>query len=171
MMDFVVSGSAPLGPHACGSKHSANDYIYFMHRFVAPALGRRYFYHTTSIMSFHSVNIANQKVRVNGCSSTEEFNQVMSFQPFKDWLAAFDQQQKTRENEMIVETIQIQNIDYFGSKKVGFVKFKTQATFKDSGKNVPGIVFMVTKKKSNDAFCYLVLINNQIFREAVQFPC
>jgi hypothetical protein len=111
-----------------------------MHRFLVPAF-RRYFYHTTAMP--YSVNIANQQVRVTGCSSDEEFNQVLSFQPFKDWLAAFDQQQKTRQNELNVESIQIQNIDYFGSNKIGFCKFKTQATFKDSGKSVPGIVFMV----------------------------
>jgi hypothetical protein len=114
-----------------------------MHRFLAPALGRCF--HRT--MSSCSVNIANQKVLVNGCSSVEEFNQVLSFQPFKDWLTAFDQQQKSRQNEFDVESIHIQNIDYFGSKKIGFVKFKTQVTFKDSGKNAPGIVFMVKQSR------------------------
>ena len=67
----------------------------------------------------------------------------MAFQPFKDWLQAFEEQQKQRKDEFDINSIDIQNIDYFGSKKVGFVKFKADVSFKDAGKKAPGIVFMV----------------------------
>lgn len=92
---------------------------------------------------YPTVTIANQDIAVKGCSSTDEFNQVMAFQPFKDWLQAFEEQQKQRKNEFDINSIDIQNIDYFGSKKVGFVKFKADVSFKDTGKSAPGIVFMV----------------------------
>lgn len=91
-----------------------------------------------------AITIANQNVPIQGCSSTEELHKVLQFKPFKDWLQAFEKQQQTRENEMNVESIEIQNVDYFGSKKIGFVKLKANVSFKDTGKNAPGIVFMVS---------------------------
>ena len=98
----------------------------------------------TTHMSF-TVSIAHQKVPVKGCSSTEEFNKVLAFQPFQDWLHSFSQQQTTRNNEMNVKSIELQNIDYFGSEKIGFIKFKSNVCYKETEKNIPGIVFMVKK--------------------------
>ncbi|KAI8979373.1 hypothetical protein BDF20DRAFT_869154 [Mycotypha africana] len=90
----------------------------------------------------HAVTIAKQKVIVNGCTNDDEFNKVMSFEPFKDWLSAFNKQQEEREEELKLESIDIQNIDYFKSDKIGFIKFKTNAVYNETGKSVPGIVFM-----------------------------
>lgn len=91
-----------------------------------------------------TVTISKQKVPINGCASSVELDKVLSFQPFKDWLQAFSQQQEERQDEMNVKSIDVQNIDYFGSEKIGFVKFKANVSFKDTDKNVPGIVFMVS---------------------------
>ncbi|KAI8371164.1 hydrolase, NUDIX family protein [Choanephora cucurbitarum] len=90
----------------------------------------------------HTVSIANQSVVVKGCSNADEFNNILSFQPFKDWLSAFNKQQLERQNEFDVQSIEIQGIDYFGSGKIGFIKFKANVTFKETGKSAPGIVFM-----------------------------
>lgn len=92
---------------------------------------------------YPTVTIANQEIVVRGCSDTNEFNQVAEFPPFKDWLHAFEEQQKQRKNEFDIDSIDVQGIDYFGSKKVGFIKFKANVSFKESGKSAPGIVFMV----------------------------
>ncbi|KAI7896341.1 uncharacterized protein EV154DRAFT_435447 [Mucor mucedo] len=89
-----------------------------------------------------SVNIALQKVPLTGSFAASELNKVLTFQPFKDWLQAFSEQQESRRNEMDVNSIDVQSIDYFGSEKIGFVKFKANVTFKETGKNAPGIVFM-----------------------------
>ncbi|CEP19456.1 hypothetical protein [Parasitella parasitica] len=91
---------------------------------------------------YPTVSIANQSIIVKGCSDTNEFNQVMEFQPFKDWLQAFGEQQSQRKNEFVINSIDIQNIDYFKSEKIGFVKFKADVSFKETGKSAPGIVFM-----------------------------
>lgn len=90
-----------------------------------------------------SVNIALQKVPLTGSFAASELAKVLAFQPFKDWLQAFSEQQEARHNEMDVNSIDVQSIDYFGSQKIGFVKFKANVTFKETGKNAPGIVFMV----------------------------
>lgn len=91
-----------------------------------------------------SVNIALQKVPLTGSFAAHELAKVLSFQPFQEWVQAFTKQQETRQNEMNVSSIDIQSIDYFGSEKIGFVKFKANVAFKDTGKNAPGIVFMVS---------------------------
>ncbi|KAI8646000.1 hypothetical protein BD408DRAFT_429156 [Parasitella parasitica] len=91
---------------------------------------------------YPTVTIANQDIAVKGCSDTNEFNQVMEFQPFKDWLQAFREQQNQRKNEFVINSIDIQNIDYFKSKQIGFLKFKADVSFQKTGKTAPGIVFM-----------------------------
>lgn len=120
-------------------------------------LTRRYFF-TTRTMSSSTVTIAHQKVPVKGCSSSEELDKVLSFQPFQDWLHAFNKQQASRQEEMSVNAINIQNIDYFGSSKIGFVKFKADVTFKGTGKNAPGIVFMVKYSSFHPFLIFLKFI-------------
>lgn len=93
---------------------------------------------------FPFVNIALQKVPLTGSFSASELAKVLSFQPFQDWVNVFSEQQKTRQNEMNVNSIDVQSIDYFGSEKIGFVKFKANVVFKETGKSAPGIVFMVS---------------------------
>ncbi|KAG2231002.1 hypothetical protein BDF21DRAFT_424164 [Thamnidium elegans] len=91
---------------------------------------------------FPFVNIALQKVPLKGSFAASELAKVVSFQPFQDWVQVFSEQQKTRQNEMNVDSIDVQSIDYFGSEKIGFVKFKANVAFKETGKSAPGIVFM-----------------------------
>ncbi|OAD78918.1 hypothetical protein PHYBLDRAFT_185390 [Phycomyces blakesleeanus NRRL 1555(-)] len=85
----------------------------------------------------HYVSIANQKVPITG-STPEILNKVLKFQPFKDWIQTFNKQP----NEMNIHSIEIQSTDIFGSSKLGFVKFKADVRYKETGKNAPGIVFM-----------------------------
>ncbi|KAG0794297.1 hypothetical protein G6F57_007684 [Rhizopus arrhizus] len=88
-----------------------------------------------------TVHIANQSVPICSLYSQEEVNKSLSFQPFKDWLVAFNKQEESRQNEFDIKSIDIQNIDYFGDK-IGFVKFKANVQYKETGKSAPGIVFM-----------------------------
>ncbi|KAG1569569.1 hypothetical protein G6F50_006254 [Rhizopus delemar] len=88
-----------------------------------------------------TVHIANQSVPICSLYSQEEVNKSLSFQPFKDWLVAFNKQEESRQNEFDIKSIDIQSIDYFGDK-IGFVKFKANVQYKETGKSAPGIVFM-----------------------------
>ncbi|KAI8985078.1 hypothetical protein BDB01DRAFT_788855 [Pilobolus umbonatus] len=99
---------------------------------------RRYL--TSTIMSLH-IKIAEKQVPITGCSKLE-LDTLLKYQPFKDWLSAFSLQQQQRDNEFIVNSIDIQSIDNFGNNNIGFVKYKVDVQFKDSGKRAPGIVFM-----------------------------
>lgn len=112
------------------------------------------------------VNIALQKVPLTGSFAASELAKVLSFQPFQDWAHVFSEQQKARQNEMNVDSIDVQSIDYFGSEKIGFVKFKANVVFKETGKSAPGIVFMVS-------FIYIYTYRNYFLtfkkREAVQY--
>lgn len=70
---------------------------------------------------------------------------VLEFQPFKEWASALSNEMKgANENgeELKIRNIEIQSVDYFGPK-IGFIKFKVDAIFTETGKSVPGIVFMV----------------------------
>lgn len=98
-------------------------------------------FHRTLRMT-HTVTIANQRIPLMG-SSPDILDKVLAFQPFQEWVQRFDRSQKERDNEMDIKSIEIQNTDVFGSGKLGFVKFKADVRFKDTGKSAPGIVFMV----------------------------
>ncbi|ORZ01410.1 hypothetical protein BCR43DRAFT_512290 [Syncephalastrum racemosum] len=86
----------------------------------------------------HHVRIGQQQVPVSG----ENSDKVVEFGPFKEWVARLDKAQRDRQEEFDVSKIAIQNTDVFGSGKLGFVKLKADVTFRETGKNVPGIVFM-----------------------------
>ncbi|KAI9260495.1 hypothetical protein BDA99DRAFT_439767 [Phascolomyces articulosus] len=94
----------------------------------------------------YTVSIANQSVPINnGTTSSitpEIFKQILEFVPFKDWVTQMDKAQRERGNEMDIRSIEIQSLDFFGSSKLGFIKFKTDVRFKENGKSAPGIVFM-----------------------------
>ncbi|CEP17950.1 hypothetical protein [Parasitella parasitica] len=58
------------------------------------------------------------------------------FQPFKDWLQAFEKQQ---EDELDINSINIQNIDYFG-----FIEFKADVSFKDTDQKARMLKILLT---------------------------
>jgi ADP-sugar diphosphatase len=103
-----------------------------------------------------SITIGNQSVPVKGCSENE-FSKVAEFQPFKDWIKAFNKQQAAFHDEMDVNSIEIQSIDYFKSEKIGFVKLKSEVVFKETGKSAPGIVFMVNLTRYQDWCLKLIM--------------
>jgi len=76
-------------------------------------------------------------------NSAIQLDKVLNFQPFKDWVATFDHEQRVHENEVTIRSVELQSIDMFGSK-IGFAKFKADIEFVDGGKKIPGVVFMVS---------------------------
>jgi ADP-sugar diphosphatase len=91
----------------------------------------------------HHISIGQQKVPVVSDQVSEEtITQVMAFKPFQEWAQALDKEQG--KEEMQINSILIQGVDLFGSNKIGFVKFKAQVKFAATGKNAPGIVFLVS---------------------------
>jgi ADP-sugar diphosphatase len=90
----------------------------------------------------YNISIADRSIPVQAANTDIDVKSVFEFQPFRDWCAAFDKE-LNQSNDITLNSIQIQNVDMFGSGKVGFVKFKADVSLTDTGKNVPGIVFMV----------------------------
>ncbi|RHZ64137.1 hypothetical protein Glove_326g71 [Diversispora epigaea] len=67
---------------------------------------------------------------------------VLEFQPFKEWTSTLSKEMlKVDKKELKIRNVEIQNVDYFGLK-IGFVKFKVDAIFTETGKSAPGIIFM-----------------------------
>ncbi|KAI9470422.1 hypothetical protein BDB00DRAFT_777007 [Zychaea mexicana] len=94
----------------------------------------------------HTVLIADQRVKVHGGSNTtittDVLDKVLEFGPFKEWAARMEKAQRERNSEMDILSVEIQNTDMFGSGKLGFVKFKADVRYKETGKSAPGIVFL-----------------------------
>ncbi|KAI7874751.1 putative NUDIX family hydrolase [Lichtheimia hyalospora FSU 10163] len=88
-----------------------------------------------------TVNIGQQQVQLTG-ATPDIVDKVVAFQPFQDWVKRLDKEQRDRQNEMDITSIEIQSTDVFSSDKLGFVKFKANVKFKDTGKSAPGITFM-----------------------------
>lgn len=59
---------------------------------------------------------------------------ISSFKPFQAWLAKFPA-------EWTLHSLELQSVDFFGPR-IGFIKFKADITNNDTGKKLPGIVFM-----------------------------
>jgi ADP-sugar diphosphatase len=64
-----------------------------------------------------------------------DISKALDAKPFKDWSSAM-----AMEGRINISKIHIQSLDMFGPSKVGFIKFKVDAT--RDGKVVPGIVFL-----------------------------
>jgi ADP-sugar diphosphatase len=90
----------------------------------------------------YNISIAGKSIPVEPASSDLDIKPVFEFQPFKDWCSTFEKE-LSHSKDIKINSIQVQNVDYFGGGKPGFVKFKADVELTESGKKVPGIVFMV----------------------------
>ncbi|KAJ1972490.1 hypothetical protein H4R35_004645 [Dimargaris xerosporica] len=80
--------------------------------------------------------------------------QVLDFQPFKAWAATLQRQLATKHtDDMAIDRIQVQSVDYFKNQQVGFVKFQVAASLRASGAPLPGMVFM-----RGGSVCILVVL-------------
>ncbi|CAM0135689.1 hypothetical protein VKS41_005352 [Umbelopsis sp. WA50703] len=89
----------------------------------------------------YNISIAGKSIPVEPASSDLDIKPVFEFQPFKDWCSTFEKE-LSHSKDIKINSIQVQNVDYFGGGKPGFVKFKADVELTESGKKVPGIVFM-----------------------------
>ncbi|ORZ23424.1 hypothetical protein BCR42DRAFT_458759 [Absidia repens] len=91
----------------------------------------------------HYITVGQQKVPVVSDQVNQEtLGKVLAFGPFQEWARTLDREQHDRKEEMVITDIQVQNVDLFGTNKIGFVKFKANIKFKATGKSAPGIVFL-----------------------------
>ncbi|RUS30689.1 nucleoside diphosphate-sugar hydrolase of the mutt family [Jimgerdemannia flammicorona] len=97
--------------------------------------------HRTHSTMSHTITIANQTISLTSTNPDIQLDKVLDFQPFKDWIATFDREQRDHKTKVTIKGVEVQSVDMFGPK-IGFVKFKTDVEFVDNGKKVPGVVFM-----------------------------
>src|SRR5436190_1245735 len=105
---------------------------------------RNIFIQQRTFMSDSTIDVAGTVVPVTAALQTDiNVASVLEFKPFKDWVSDISKEARSvKKKELEIRKIEIQNVDYFGPK-IGFVKFKVDATLIENGKNIPGIVFMV----------------------------
>ena len=113
-----------------------------------------------------TIHIAGERIPVTATYPEINVSAVLEFAPFKEWADAMsnEKSQSAERNNLEIKKIEIQNVDYFGSK-IGFVKFKVDARLVDNGKNVPGIIFMVVLILLQD-FC----VGNRFYKMINNFP-
>ena len=72
--------------------------------------------------------------------------QGLASQPFQSWLRRCDSGTGNTTKQLAVHAIEIQSIDFFGPRRVGFMKIKTHTTLTDGvalhEKPLPGICFL-----------------------------
>ncbi|KAG0179942.1 hypothetical protein DFQ28_002052 [Apophysomyces sp. BC1034] len=125
------------------------------------------------------INIAKQRVPLKGYP-VKVLDNLIQWQPFKDWVQQFDREQRERDDEMDISSIEVQSLDYFGTEKIGFAKFKANVKYKETQKNAPGIVFMrggavsiliiLKSKEGNSEDKILLTLQPRIPVPALSFP-
>lgn len=110
-------------------------------RSFAPRLSHRTLYRAMTSMAY-KISIAGNSIPVQPAHPDIDVKPVFEFQPFKDWCATFEKE-LNESKDIKLNSIQVQNVDVFGNGKTGFVKFKADVELTETGKKVPGIVFMV----------------------------
>ena len=76
-------------------------------------------------------------------------DQLLSFPPFRTWLSTLQHSLKTQQNSSHtfhtapykLRRIDVQSVDYFGGKRIGFLKLKAEVS-NDNGERLPGSVFL-----------------------------
>jgi ADP-sugar diphosphatase len=101
----------------------------------------RLLFRTFTTMEYN-ISLVGKSIPVKAATADIDVKPVFEFQPFKDWCASFDKE-LNQSKDITLNSIEVQNVDIFGNGKVGFVKFKADVELTETGKKVPGIVFMV----------------------------
>ena len=95
-------------------------------------------------------NLPNTKeevpVRLTSDLSQE---QLLSFPAFKNWISTLQHSLSTQQNQSHafhsapykLRSIEIQSVDFFGGKRIGFIKLKAEVS-NDKGEKLPGSVFV-----------------------------
>ncbi len=88
------------------------------------------------------------EVAVNLTSNLSE-EQLLSFPAFKTWISTLQHSLSTQKDQSHpfnpapyrLRKIDVQSVDFFGGKRLGFVKLKTEVS-NDNGEKLPGSVFL-----------------------------
>lgn len=87
-------------------------------------------------------------------SSDQNWQLIESFIPFKKWIGKWDEQAQLLEETVMFHGIEIEDFNLFGSR-IGFLKFRLDARYKEDGVRLPGIVFM-----RGDAVAILLVLHS-----------
>lgn len=99
-------------------------------------------------MSTFALPATSPKVRVHLPEDLQE-DQLLSFPAFKNWLSTLQHSLSLQKNQAHtfnsapykLRSINIQAVDFFGGRRLGFVKLKAEVS-NDNGESLPGSVFL-----------------------------
>ncbi|XP_076895998.1 nudix hydrolase 14, chloroplastic-like [Bidens hawaiensis] len=130
---------------------------------------------STSAQTTHTINLPTRPtepvtvVAAPGVSDTD-FRNAIGCSLFEQWLKNIQSEKGLlADGSLSLKKVLIQGVDMFG-KRVGFLKFKADVIDKDTGQNVPGIVFA-----RGPAVAVLILLESEgkiyaVLTEQVRVP-
>lgn len=85
--------------------------------------------------------------------------QLLSFPAFKTWISTLQHSLSTQQNKSHtfhsapykLRDIDIQSVDFFGGKRIGFIKLKAEVS-NDNGERLPGSVFVCVFRFRGSSF-------------------
>ncbi len=114
----------------------------------------------SSRAAMSTFNLPNSKPEVPiHLTSDLSQEQLLSFPAFKTWISTLQHSLSTQQNKSHtfhsapykLRNIQIQSVDFFGGKRVGFIKLKAEVS-NDKGEKLPGSVFVRIFRVSDASF-------------------
>ena len=99
-------------------------------------------------MSTFSLPNTQPEIPVHLCHDLSK-DQLLSFPAFKTWISTLQHSLSTQQNASHtfhstpyrLRKIEIQSVDFFGGKRLGFVKLQAEVS-NDCGEKLPGAVFL-----------------------------
>ena len=103
---------------------------------------------TLAAMSSFTLPDSKPEVSVHLTSDLSQ-EQLLSFPAFKTWISTLQHSLSTQRNKSHtfhsapykLRNIEIQTVDFFGGKRIGFIKLKAEVS-NDKGEKLPGSVFV-----------------------------
>lgn len=104
----------------------------------------------SSLAAMSTFTLPNSKPQIAvHLTSDLSQEQLLSFPAFKTWISTLQHSLSTQQNKSHtfhsapykLRTIEIQSVDFFGGKRIGFVKLKAEVS-NDKGEKLPGSVFV-----------------------------
>lgn len=81
---------------------------------------------------------------------------IQRFTPFQKWIKKWEDQEQLLEETAKFHGIEIEDLNLFRPNRIGFLKFRLDARWKEDGAKMPGIVFM-----RGDAVAVLLVLHSE----------
>ncbi|GJJ75198.1 ADP-sugar diphosphatase [Entomortierella parvispora] len=96
----------------------------------------------------YSLKVGSRSIPLVTSRDKINLQQISEFKPLQDWAKGLEKEEadaaksSSKEPSVVVSKVEVNNVEYFGSSKVGFVNLSVDAKLTESGQKPPGLIFM-----------------------------